>query len=159
MVFGILCWEYVLTVDYEWSVWKGKRKYLWTIWVYLTCRLFYMTWATVMVMTQFGCIKSHNCRALFIGIRVCAYCAIAAATLLIAVRVIAIWGCRKLVMVCSYGIVAAGFIVNLKDLTMIRAAYEPSTSSRPESLRVPATTEPLGSAAQRAGFAEERPDI
>ena len=26
-------WEFVTTLDYEWSVFRGRRQFLWTIWV------------------------------------------------------------------------------------------------------------------------------
>jgi len=26
-------WEFVTTLDYEWSVFRGRHRYLWTIWV------------------------------------------------------------------------------------------------------------------------------
>lgn len=29
----ISSWEFVTTLDYEWSVFRGHRQYLWTIWV------------------------------------------------------------------------------------------------------------------------------
>ncbi|KAI9508046.1 hypothetical protein F5148DRAFT_1199660 [Russula earlei] len=30
---GLYIWEFVTTLDYEWSVFKGHRPYRWTIWV------------------------------------------------------------------------------------------------------------------------------
>jgi hypothetical protein len=29
----ISSWEFVTTLDYEWSVFRQRRQYLWTIWV------------------------------------------------------------------------------------------------------------------------------
>jgi hypothetical protein len=28
-----ISWEYVSTFDYEWGVWTGQHKYIWTVWV------------------------------------------------------------------------------------------------------------------------------
>ncbi len=33
MSLPISSWEFVTTLDYEWSVFRGYRQYLWTIWV------------------------------------------------------------------------------------------------------------------------------
>ncbi|KAH9958775.1 hypothetical protein BC827DRAFT_1218445 [Russula dissimulans] len=35
---GLYIWEFLTTLDYEWSVIRGRRPYRWTIWIYSLTR-------------------------------------------------------------------------------------------------------------------------
>ncbi|VDB92330.1 unnamed protein product [Peniophora sp. CBMAI 1063] len=122
-VLGIAIWEYLSTFDYELDIWLGKRRYLWSIWIYSSCRFFLMLWLFTLVVQQNGGITTH-CTTFFLVCALFAYLAIGAASVLIALRVVAIWEHRKPIKILSYAMIGASFALNMRDASLVRARYD-----------------------------------
>ncbi|KAN0118763.1 hypothetical protein V8E52_004874 [Russula decolorans] len=100
---GVFIWEFIVTLDYEWSVIRGRRPYGWTIWIYSLTRV--ATLAAVVlnllsidVTTQINCQVSVDLQFIF------AYLAFAASSLLIVLRIIAIWDRKKIIVAFATGV-------------------------------------------------------
>ncbi|KZV76792.1 hypothetical protein PENSPDRAFT_343561 [Peniophora sp. CONT] len=113
LTLGAVIWDFVSTLDYEWGVWTGRRKYLWTVWLYTGCRLALMVWLTLILVIQ---TVENDCTAFETTVTVLSYVITASASLMIALRVIAIWERKRLVMAISYGLVLVIFVVNVQSL-------------------------------------------
>ncbi|KZV76807.1 hypothetical protein PENSPDRAFT_344092 [Peniophora sp. CONT] len=127
-LFGIVVWEYISTFDYELDVWLGKRKYLWTVWLYSSCRMLLLLWLFTLAVQQNGGVTTH-CTAFFLTCVLFSYFAIGMASIIIALRVIAIWKHSKMVKALSYGLIATSFALNMRDVSLVRAEYDPDVDA------------------------------
>ncbi|KAI9446990.1 hypothetical protein F5148DRAFT_744170 [Russula earlei] len=102
VVDGLYIWEFFTTLDYEASVIQGRRPYRWTIWLYSLTRVATLM-AVVMSMIGFDVTTPINCqvRLWIISELTFSYTAIAAASMLIVIRVIAIWNRNRVVSVIA----------------------------------------------------------
>ncbi|VDB92329.1 unnamed protein product [Peniophora sp. CBMAI 1063] len=119
---GASIWEYVSTFDYEWAVLRGKRRYLWTIWVHSGCRLSMLLCFLLFVVQQSGWM-AWNCTAFYISALAASYVSLGLASLLIVFRVLAVWERRKPIIVVSYLVLTISIVLNIRDLTLLRAYY------------------------------------
>ncbi|KAN0125613.1 hypothetical protein V8E52_000820 [Russula decolorans] len=131
VVAGLYFWEFVTTFDYEWSVIRRHRPYRWSIWIYSTTRI-----ATVigLILAIYGLDVStpYNCHdpkvetilQLFFG-----YLAIAAASLLIVLRILAIWNRKKIIVAIAAGILGINVIFLIQGIVRIRTVWDPMMST------------------------------
>ncbi|KAF8504384.1 hypothetical protein F5888DRAFT_739193 [Russula emetica] len=99
---GLYFWEFVTTLDYEWSVIRRHRPYRWSIWIYSTARIASLI-GLIIVLYGLNVSTPYNCEVesvlqLFFG-----YLSIAAASLLIVLRIFAIWN-KKIVVAIATGV-------------------------------------------------------
>ncbi|KAF8496138.1 hypothetical protein F5888DRAFT_1804280 [Russula emetica] len=134
---GIFIWEFMITLDYEWSVIRGRRPYRWTIWIYSLIRV--ATLATVALnifsldaTTRINCQVCHAIRlrpyarfliAWFLKVAanlqfIFAYLALATSSLLIVLRIIAIWDRKKVIVAFATGVwgINVAFLIQGKFL-------------------------------------------
>ncbi|KAI0298680.1 hypothetical protein B0F90DRAFT_683878 [Multifurca ochricompacta] len=99
---GVYIWDCFSTLWFEWSFVKGEQPYRWSIWVYASTRL-----ATLLnVLTNligFNVRKSINCQLWLYSEFITAYTAFALGSLLMLLRIVAIWSTNKWVLGASIG--------------------------------------------------------
>ncbi|KAH9984317.1 hypothetical protein BJV74DRAFT_587128 [Russula compacta] len=121
---GVFVWEFLTTLDYELDIIRGRRPYRWTIWVYSLTRLAALV-AVILNFIGLDVTTPYNCQAwitfgLFFG-----YWSLAAASLLIIFRIIAIWNKNKVVVAISISVWAVNVSAMVQGLVRIRAAWDP----------------------------------
>jgi len=86
-VAGLYFWEFVTTLDYEWSVFRRhpSRPFRWTIWIYFTTRIATLL-AVILSLVYINVTARYNCKVETIFLTAFSFLAIAAATLLIVLR-------------------------------------------------------------------------
>jgi len=90
VVDGIYIWEFITNLGFEWSIIRGHRPYRWTIWIYALTRLSsLMTVIVNLILLNNTIIISCQVSAIFEMIP--AYLAVSTASLLLVIRIIAIW--------------------------------------------------------------------
>jgi len=117
---GLYIWEFLTTLDFEWNIIRGHRPYRWTIWIYSITRL--ATLLTVIFQFVGLDVRTHtNCEVQNIFQFIFVYVAFAAASLLIVLRVIAIWNWNKLVIASATGVWVAnvGFLIQSTSLHLL----------------------------------------
>ncbi|KAI0267593.1 hypothetical protein BGY98DRAFT_1180712 [Russula aff. rugulosa BPL654] len=90
----ISSWEFFTTLDYEWSVFRRHRPFRWTIWIYFTTRIATLL-ALVLSLVGFDVTARYNCEVETAFQVTFAYLATASASLLIVLRILAIWNMKK----------------------------------------------------------------
>ncbi|KAF8466572.1 hypothetical protein DFH94DRAFT_857436 [Russula ochroleuca] len=96
-----------MTLDFEWSIIQGRRGYRWTIWVYSFSRVAAL--ATLIIdLVLLNLNTVYNCQLFETLALVLAYLALASASFLLMLRIIAIWK-RNIVAV---GIAASIWVNN-----------------------------------------------
>ncbi|KAI0288463.1 hypothetical protein B0F90DRAFT_1930106, partial [Multifurca ochricompacta] len=110
---GLFIWEFFTTLDYEWSVIVGRRPYRWTIWVYSLTRLSTLV-AVVLNMLGFDSKTPLNCQVWAVFELIFAYLAFGAASLLIVLRIVAIWNRNRIAVAIAAGawLTNIGFLIH-----------------------------------------------
>ncbi|KAI0305173.1 hypothetical protein B0F90DRAFT_1815412 [Multifurca ochricompacta] len=87
---GLYIWEFVSNLHYEWAFIVGKRKWLWTLGIYVTCRFSALLF-TILNLIGMDASDPINCQVWIIWSLVFASLALASGSFLIVVRISAIW--------------------------------------------------------------------
>jgi len=120
---GLYFWEFVTTLDYEWSVIRGRRPYRWTIWIYSLTRLAtLLAIVTLLVYLDFpqACQVSETMHFIF------GYLAFAAASFLILLRVIAIWNRDRIIVAIALGVWGINVALSIQSAARIRSSWNPA---------------------------------
>ncbi|KAH9043448.1 hypothetical protein EDB84DRAFT_878017 [Lactarius hengduanensis] len=100
---GVFIWDFVLNLDFEYSILRGKRRLTWTSPLYLGSR-----WSSLsLVIVQFLALDSDgshaiDCQAVIVMVFVFAYLTLLFASALIALRVTALWEYNKIVVAIAF---------------------------------------------------------
>ncbi|KAH8983031.1 hypothetical protein EDB92DRAFT_1892108 [Lactarius akahatsu] len=107
---GIYIWEWVSTVQFEWEVFTGRRRFRWSFVAYELCRALCLA-SIITLIAGFNLAQHFNCEAWFRAVLVFSYFGIAFSSLLILLRGVAIWGRSLTVLVFSCIGVMQGSVV------------------------------------------------
>jgi len=125
---GLYIWEYLTTLDYEWSVIRGDRPYRRTIWLYSYMRVATLA-AVVNNMVGFDTPQPIDCQLWITFELILAYPAIAAASLLILLRVISIWNRDKIVYAIAVSAWAANVSCLIRGIVQLRGEWSTTTNT------------------------------
>ncbi|KAI0248178.1 hypothetical protein BJV78DRAFT_832257 [Lactifluus subvellereus] len=118
---GLYIWETVFTAGFELGILTGKRRYRWTIWLYLGTRY---TALLGFILFIIGSDSGNvSCRPLGIMEFASAYASWTFASLIIVLRVIAIWNREIFVSSFAVGIWLAGIALHTYSLTTLEPSY------------------------------------
>ncbi|KAH9993516.1 hypothetical protein BJV74DRAFT_884378 [Russula compacta] len=121
---GIYIWEFVTNLDYEWSIIRGRRPYRWTIWIYTITRLAALM-AVVLTFLNLDVTTRFSCEALIkIGLFT-GYLGIASASLLIVLRIVAIWSRNKVVVAIAACLWVTNVSVMILGLVRVHSTWNP----------------------------------
>jgi len=120
IVDGLYIWEFITALDFEWSFIRGSRNHNWTIWIYATTRVatlfvVILNLLSIWITTQW----QYNCTAALIGQLFVGYLAVASSSLLIALRVIAIWNRKRMVLMLSSGAWVTSVIFSIQSIARV----------------------------------------
>ncbi|KZV76782.1 hypothetical protein PENSPDRAFT_747347 [Peniophora sp. CONT] len=125
---GCAIWEYLTHFYYEWAVFRQTKPYRWTIWVYSGCRIFMLLGFLLLVAAMDGWSSQH-CTALYASAMATSYTSIGLASLLIVLRIVAIWEKHAVVVTMASIIWLMGVVLNVRDVTLLRATYSSTYKS------------------------------
>ncbi|KAI9456850.1 hypothetical protein BJY52DRAFT_536114 [Lactarius psammicola] len=118
---GLYIWETVFTAGFELNVLRGKQPYKWTIWLYLGTRYTCLLMFIVFFIHDDG---GHvPCRSFEIANYALAYASWGFASLIIVLRVIAIWDRNIIVSSIALSMWSGALGVSIRTLTTIEATY------------------------------------
>ncbi|KAH9064518.1 hypothetical protein EDB87DRAFT_1597811 [Lactarius vividus] len=119
---GVYIWEFVLNLDFEYSILMGKRKLTWTSPLYLGCR-----WSSLsLISLQFlGYDTPHelNCQVVIVMIFISAYLTLLFASALIALRITVLWEHNKSVVAIAFTSWLANFIIYVYSTVKSRGGW------------------------------------
>ncbi|KAH9992897.1 hypothetical protein BJV77DRAFT_408306 [Russula vinacea] len=120
---ALYLWEFVTTLDYEWSIIRGQRHYRWTIWVYSLTRVATLL-AVILNLIGLDATTQINCQAWATFNFTFAYLALSSSSLLVAFRVIAIWGKNKIVVALVVSVWGINVSCLSQGITRIRSGWD-----------------------------------
>jgi len=119
---GLYIWEFVTTLDYEWRVIQGHQPYRWTIWIYSFTRLSTLA-AVIGNITSLNITGQTNCQALSTISFIFAYMTSVSSSLLIILRIIAIWNKNKVIVSLVTIIWVANISFIIYGIIQLRSAW------------------------------------
>ncbi|KAI0297926.1 hypothetical protein BC826DRAFT_1184490 [Russula brevipes] len=120
----ISSWEFLTTLSYEWSVIRRHRPYRWTIWIYSLTRMFALLSVIAdVVILDIASIRVVGCHAAFVTQFVLSYSSLAAASLLIQLRILAIWNRNKVVVAIAAIIWLTNGAILIQGTVQFRAVW------------------------------------
>jgi len=122
---GLYVWEFITHLDYEWSVVQGHRPYRWTIWIYSADRLATII-AVIIYLVTLVITTPINCKVLTILQFAFAFMTFSLSSLLIVLRVIAIWNKNKFVVAFAVAVWLSNASCLIYGTTQISAEWVPS---------------------------------
>jgi hypothetical protein len=122
VVAGLYFWEFVTTLDYEWSVIQRRRQYRWTIWIYVTTRIATLM-AVILCIISVNDTPQINCEVETIFQLIFGYLSIAAASLLIVLRILAIWNKQRVVVAIATGVWGINVIFLILAIVRVRGEW------------------------------------
>ncbi|KAI0294361.1 hypothetical protein BC826DRAFT_341811 [Russula brevipes] len=121
---GVFLWEFFTTLDFEWDVIRGHRPYTWTIWVYSLARMAGLM-SVILNLVGMDVTTPINCQ-LWISFELFfCYTSAAAASLLIVLRIIAIWNRNIFVMTTAYSLLGIKVAFYIQSVARTRATWAP----------------------------------
>jgi len=123
---GLYIWEFIINLDYEWSVIRGHRPYRWTIWLYSFTRVATLA-AMITDMIGIDTSRPIHCQFWLTFTVATAYAAVATASLLIALRVIAIWNRNKIVYAIAMSAWMANVACIIHAVVRLRSIWSPTS--------------------------------
>jgi len=126
---GIYIWEFITTLDFEWSVIRRHRSYRWTIWIYSISRLSGLA-VIILILIDFYGTSPINCQVwVTSGWAFSALGGYGLSSILIMLRIFAIWDKSKVIMAISIAIWVINFGFQLAGIVKIRAVWVPAARS------------------------------
>jgi len=122
---GLFIWEFFTTLDYEWSVIRGHRPYRWTIWVYSLSRVATLI-GVVLTLVIMDNTVPINCQPLTFFAVVFSLLSPAAASLLIVLRIIAIWNKNRVVVMTAISMWGIDIAFLIEGAVRFRTAWVPA---------------------------------
>ncbi|KAI0317317.1 hypothetical protein OF83DRAFT_152486 [Amylostereum chailletii] len=124
VLFGVIVWEFLTNLDFDWKILSGKRRPRWTFWVYALCRVLPPVELSLM-LTGVNDPHPANCQAFLVGGMSFGAAAFVCASLLMIVRTVAIWEKHYLVITVA-AVVWLGNLANLiRTFTTLHAMRDP----------------------------------
>jgi len=123
-VAGLYIWEFFTHLDYEWSVIRGHRPYRWTIWLYSMTRFTTLT-AGIIDLVIMDTVTPLNCEVWTVFEVVFAHTAFSISSLLILLRVIAIWNKNKFIVAFSATVWVADTAILIRGIIRTHSEWEP----------------------------------
>ncbi|KAN0118816.1 hypothetical protein V8E52_004927 [Russula decolorans] len=142
---GVFIWEFFTTLHYEWDVIRGHRPYRWTIWIYSLTRVAALM-AIVLNMISLDNPDKVNCqvspcltsgsvwltvipKALYTMNNFFSYVAFGSASLLIVLRIIAIWNRKTIIVIIATGLWLADVAFLIYGTATLRGVWSDESSS------------------------------
>jgi len=119
---SLYLWEFFTSLDYEWSVIRGRRPYRWTIWIYSLTRMSALV-AVILNLVGIDVTSPFDCQAWITFVLIFAYIAFAAASLLIVLRDIAIWNRNMVIIAISIGAWVVNVAFLIQGIARLRSKW------------------------------------
>ncbi|KAH9964910.1 hypothetical protein BC827DRAFT_1265597 [Russula dissimulans] len=113
---GLYVWEFITTLGYELDIFRGRRPYRWTIWIYSFTRVATLV-AVILNFVVLDIMTPIDCQVWLPIEFIFSYLGVSAASLLIIFRIFAIWNKDRVVLTISAAawIRSRGPVVYLND--------------------------------------------
>ncbi|KAH9957060.1 hypothetical protein BGW80DRAFT_230996 [Lactifluus volemus] len=126
---GIFLWEFFTTLDFEWSVIRGNRPYRWTIWIYSLTRIATLV-AIILDFVGLHLLTPINCQLEVTFDFMFSYLALACASLLLMLRVVAIWKRNKIILALAITVWTTNVAFLIQGVVRVHSVWITNSEER-----------------------------
>jgi len=102
LVDGFFIWEFMTTLGYEWNIIQKRPRFRWTIWVYSLTRVATLIMVAINIF-NLDATTPINCQTTMRFQFILAYLTLVSSSLLIVLRIIAIWDKNRIIIAVAFG--------------------------------------------------------
>lgn len=122
LVDGFFIWEFMTTLGYEWNIIQERHRCRWTIWVYSLTRV-----ATLVVVAinifNLDVTTPINCQITMVFQFILAYLTLVSSSLLIVLRIIAIWEKNRIIIAVAFGMWGTNVVFLIQGVCGFHATW------------------------------------
>lgn len=122
IICGIYIWEFLTSLDYEINIIRRCRPYGWTIWIYSFVRITALVTVILSLVNAFP-MAPINCQVWIIFQTLFGYLSLFAASLLIVIRIAAIWNKNGIAVAIASSVWMANVVVSIRGITQLRSGW------------------------------------
>jgi len=126
VLLGLYIWEFVTTLDFDWSLVTGKRSFRWPMIFYFLGR-YSLLGALVGIVVGLNVTSEVDCQALYLINQLCGNVAIGAASINLSIRTIAVWSQNKWIILPIVAIILGHWGLLLRGITLVKAEWVPGS--------------------------------
>lgn len=120
---GLYLWEFITNLDYEWNIIRGHRTLKWTIWIYSATRLATFMTVILNLFAITATTRIFNCQVEVMFQLMFGYLSVCTSSLLIVLRILAIWNKKRIVVAIAASTWAVSFIFTIQSVARIHAGW------------------------------------
>jgi len=120
---GLYAWEFIISLDFDWAVLTGKKKFRWPLCFYFAGR-YLLLFALIGIAIALDTTKPINCQALYAFLQFAGDAAVGMASINLSLRTIAIWSRNKYIIGLLLVIILGHWSLILQGV-LLKAAYYP----------------------------------
>ncbi|KAI0703734.1 hypothetical protein BC835DRAFT_901486 [Cytidiella melzeri] len=120
---GVYFWEFLTSLDFDWSFISGKRKFGWPMIFYFLDRYF-LFFAMIGILIALDSTSEINCQALYTFDQLAGDAAVGLASINLAIRTMALWS-QKLFIVIPIVVIIIGHWVLILQGILLKAEWIP----------------------------------
>ncbi|EIW78636.1 hypothetical protein CONPUDRAFT_60653 [Coniophora puteana RWD-64-598 SS2] len=120
---GLYAWEFIISLDFDWAVLTGKKKFRWPLCFYFAGR-YLLLFALIGIAIALDTTKPINCQALYAFLQFAGDAAVGMASINLSLRTIAIWSRNKYIIGLLLVIILGHWSLILQGV-LLKAAYFP----------------------------------
>ncbi|KAH9003788.1 hypothetical protein EDB86DRAFT_3072925 [Lactarius hatsudake] len=121
-------WEWISTVQFEWEVFTGRRRFRWSFIAYELCRTLALA-SIITLIAGFNLTHRFNCEGWFRALLVFSYFGVASSSLLILLRGVAIWGRSFTVLVFTASVWLCNMGTAIYSVMQGSVVWEPAINA------------------------------
>ncbi|KAI0052443.1 hypothetical protein FA95DRAFT_1322115 [Auriscalpium vulgare] len=125
---GIFVWDLVTTLDFEWSLVVGARPFRWTVWLHTGSRVCALG-AAILILASLDATAEIDCKVWVRSEWILGTCAPLLASVLIVLRVVAIWERNKFVVAFVVAATLANIALIIQNFVTAKSEWSPQAST------------------------------
>ncbi|KAF8492448.1 hypothetical protein F5888DRAFT_917715 [Russula emetica] len=122
LVDGFFIWEFMTTLGYEWNIIQERLRYRWTIWIYSLTRVATLVMVAINIFNV-DTTSPINCQITMRFQFALAYLTIVFSSLLIVLRIIAIWDKNRIIIAVATGMWGTNIVFLIQGVCGFHATW------------------------------------
>ncbi|KAH7887016.1 hypothetical protein F5I97DRAFT_1872347 [Phlebopus sp. FC_14] len=114
---GLYAWEFLISLNFDWAIFTGKKKFRWPLLFYFAGR-YLLLFAMIGILIALDTPTELNCQALYVFDQLAGDAAVGLASINLSLRTIAIWSHNKWIILVIVAIVLGHWSLILQGVLL-----------------------------------------
>ncbi|KAF5363170.1 hypothetical protein D9758_008332 [Tetrapyrgos nigripes] len=125
-ILGIYLWDWINTLDFDWTLLTGRRKFRWPL-VFYFCGRYAMLAALIGFTVALDVRNEINCQALYQVLQVLSNTALGVASINLAIRTMSIWDQNRYINAGLSLLILGQFGIIIRSMFHVNATFAPTS--------------------------------